>query len=163
MGKYPRNRNKYHTIDDVERGLVNKYCVNKYLLNALAETLAAAITKYDAIIKNKYKAKYKAFVKIVRGQSYRSYEEIWTLSDTYWNDFDTVSGRKKSIACHKDSHIAEIWEEKAGFCDSLTKDYQFDCKLFTYPKSTISEPRTPGSTSCRLGDCPSISRTVLAY
>ena len=155
-----RDGNKYHTIDDVERGLVNKYCVNKYLLNALAETLAAAMTKYDAIIKDKYKAKYNAFVKMVRGQSYRSWEEIWTLSDTYWNCFDTVSGKKTSIACHKNGHTAEIWEEKAGFCDSLTKDYQLDCKLFTYPKSTVSEAENPGSVTCRLGDCTYISRTV---
>jgi hypothetical protein len=44
----------YHTIDDIDRGCdraeLPKYCVNTYLLDALSETMNAALEKFDDIM-----------------------------------------------------------------------------------------------------------------
>jgi chitinase len=139
----------YHTIDDVENGRADipDHCVNTYLLNALSETMSAALVKFDTIMADNYEKRYNAFVFMVRGEARNSWDEIWTLADTYWWCYDMVSDEKTWVDCLGTFHVAEIWEEKEGFCTMLDADYQFDCTLISYPETTISEndfcnPRT---------------------
>jgi chitinase len=132
----------YHTIDDVENGRADipDHCVNTYLLNALSETMSAALEKFDDIMANNYEKRFNAFASMVRGQTGNSWDKIWTSSDTYWNCYAMVSGEKKSQKCLQTFHMAELWEPKDGICDMLNDDYQFDCSLIYYPETTISEP-----------------------
>lgn len=150
---------KYHTIDGVDRARAEfpEHCVNTYLLNALSEMMTAALKKFDDIMNSNYDARYNAFVRMVRGQVSNSWDEIWTLSETYWDCYDMVSDKKESIACHETFHKAELWEPKDGFCDMLDKDYQFDCSLISYPETTIAE-----NDFCnpRSGFCTTRDRTV---
>jgi chitinase len=140
---------EYHTIDDVENGRADipDHCVNTYLLNALSEMMSGALEKFDDIMANNYEKRYNAFVSMVRGEARNSWDEIWTLSDTYWWCYDMDSDEKVWVDCLGTFHIAEIWEEKDGFCAMLDDDYQFDCTLISYPETTVSEndfcnPRT---------------------